>query len=114
MMSFATTLLGSSLLINVASAVPTYNVKPTCRQALELFAVTGRTAEMCEATELAARAEIVKGWSHFSEADKSLCAHHGAHMAPSYVELLVCLEMHRDSRLRSEQEKDQRTQGAKK
>ncbi len=51
-----------SLVVNAAATVPTYNVKPTCRAAIQLTGMAGRTVEMCEASEAQARAEIVKAW----------------------------------------------------
>lgn len=45
MLPFSTLLLTSGLLVQVAATIPTYNVKPTCRAAIELSAVTGRTVE---------------------------------------------------------------------
>jgi hypothetical protein len=97
--------VSSSLLLNVAAAVPTYNVKPTCRAAIELSAVSGRTVEMCEASEAQARNEIVKAWSTFTETTKDRCLNTSARHAPSYVELLICLESMRDMQKRQQQEK---------
>ena len=97
--------VGSSLLLNVAATVPTYNVKPTCRAAIELSAVSGRTVEMCEASEAQARNEIIKGWPAFTESAKDRCLQTSARHAPSYVELLICLESMRDMQNRQAQEK---------
>jgi len=102
MMPIAMLLVGTGLMFNVAATVPTYNVKPTCRAAIDLAGVTGRTAEMCEASEAQARGEIVKGWSTFSEAAKVRCLQTSARQASSYVELVVCLESLRDSQKREE------------
>ena len=63
--------IGSGLMFNVAATVPTYNIKPTCRAAIDLSGITGRTVEMCEASEVEARAGIVKGWSTFTESAKN-------------------------------------------
>ena len=62
--------VGSGLVLNVAAAVPTYNVKPTCRAAIDLSGVTGRTAEMCEASEAKARSEIVNYLSSAEAIDR--------------------------------------------
>ena len=105
MMPIATLLIGTGLMFNVAASVPTYNVKPTCRAAIDLAGVTGRTAEMCEASEAQARGEIVKGWPTFSEAAKDRCLQTSARQSPSYVELVVCLEAMRDSQKRQEKDK---------
>ncbi len=105
MIPATTFLLSSALLLNVAATVPTYNVKPTCRAAIELSAVTGRTVEMCEASEAQARDEIVKAWTTFTEAAKDRCLKTSARHAPSYVELLICLESMRDMEKRQERER---------
>jgi hypothetical protein len=106
MLPVLTLLLSADLIVRVAAAtVPTYNVKPTCRAAIELSAITGRTVEMCEASEAQVRNEIVKTWSTFTEAAKDRCLNTSARHAPSYVELLICLESMRDMQKRQQQEK---------
>ena len=105
MMPIAMLFVGSSLAFNVAATVPTYNVKPTCRSAVDLAGMRGRTTEMCEASEAQARNELVKGWSTFTESAKDRCLRTSARHAPSYVELLICLESIRDMQKRQEQEK---------
>jgi hypothetical protein len=104
-MPFTAVFLGSGLLLNVAATVPTYNVRPTCRAAVQLSAMPGRTVEMCEASETQARNEIVKAWSSFTEPTKDRCLKTSARNAPSYVELLICLESVRDMQKRQEQGK---------
>jgi hypothetical protein len=91
-MPVTTLLLGSGLALNVAATVPTYDIKPTCRAAIALSGASGRTVEMCEASEAQARSELVKDWSTFTEAAKVRCLQTSAWHAPSYVELLICLE----------------------
>jgi hypothetical protein len=99
------TSLVAGLILNVAATVPTYDVKPTCRAAIELSGVTGRTVEMCEASEAQARKEIVKDWSTFTESARDRCLQTSSRHAPSYVELLICLESMRDMQKRQEQDK---------
>jgi hypothetical protein len=65
---------------------------------------------MCEASEADARKEIVKNWSAFTEPAKERCLQAGARHAPSYVELLICLESMRDMQRRQDQEKAGRPQ----
>lgn len=55
---------------------------------------------MCEASEAQARNEMVKAWSTFTEAAKDRCLKTSARHAPSYVELLICLESMRDMQKR--------------
>jgi len=102
-MPIATLFVGTGLMFNVAATVPTYNVKPTCRAAIDLSGMRGRTVEMCEASEAQARNEIVKDWSSFSESAKTRCLQTSGGHAPSYVELLICLESMRDSQMRDSQ-----------
>jgi hypothetical protein len=108
-MLIAPLLVGSSLVF-AAATVPTYNIKPTCRAAIQLSGMAGRTVEMCEASEADARKEIVKNWSAFAEPAKARCLQTSARHAPSYVELLICLESMRDIQKRQDQEKAERQQ----
>lgn len=97
-------LTGLSLVVTASAPIPTYDVKPTCRTAIALSGVAGRTAEMCEASEAQARAEIVKAWSTFTEASKDRCLKTVGVRRPSYIELVVCLESVRDQQKRLKQE----------
>ena len=105
MIHIAAFLFGPALMFNVAATVPTYNIKPTCRAAIELSGMAGRTTEMCEASEADARKEIVKAWPSFAESAKTRCIQTSAGHAPSYAELLTCLESMRDMQKRQEQER---------
>jgi hypothetical protein len=101
------TLLSFGLVINVADAVPRYDVKPTCQAAINLTAgAQGRTVESCIAGEEKARKELEKDWSKIPIAERNQCI---ATMAkggyPSYVELVICVEMTRDSRTHQEEER---------
>ena len=60
----------------------------------------GEQSKMCEASEAQARNEMVKAWSTFTEAAKDRCLKTSARHAPSYVELLICLESMRDMQKR--------------
>jgi hypothetical protein len=107
MMMFAMPLAGFGLVIAVADAVPRYDVKPTCRAAISMVATgsEGRTVESCLAGEEHARKEIEKEWPKVPVAERSQCiATMAKGGAPSYVELVVCLEMMRDSRTHREEE----------
>ena len=106
MITFATLLVGSGLVINVVDTVPRYDLKPTCRAATDLAAGPGgRTIENCMAGENAAQKELAKDWSKIPIAERDQCV---ATMAkggsPSYVELVICTEMMRDSRVPREEE----------
>ena len=107
MIAFATLFVGSGLVINVADTVPRYDLKPTCRAAVNLAAGTeGRTIESCMAGEDAAQKQLAKYWSKIPIAERGQCI---ATMAtggfPSYVELVICTEMMRDSRVHQQEER---------
>jgi hypothetical protein len=92
-------------MFNVAATVPTYNVKPTCRAAIDLAGVIGRTAEMCEASESRARGDIVKGWPTFSETAKVRCLQPTHDKRRVVSSSWVCLESMRDSQKGQEKDK---------
>ncbi len=96
-----------SLVINVVDTVPRYDVKPTCRAAINLTAGTeGRTVDNCIAAEEQARKELEKNWSKIPSAERNQCTATTAKGGfPSYVELAVCIEMTTDSRVHREEER---------
>src|SRR5262245_2716036 len=104
---FITAVLAAfGLLTTVADAVPSYDIKSTCRAAVALAGGTeGRTADSCLAGEEAARKDLAKDWSKIPGAERAQCVGTVAvGGSPSYVELLICLEMMRDSRTHREEE----------
>jgi len=106
MMTVAMFFVGSSLLIKTANGVPNLDVKSTCIAAIKLAGVSGRTVESCVAGETAARKELERDWPQFPSEERNRCisTSAGSH-SPSYVELLICLDMLRDSRKRQEDER---------
>ncbi len=99
MMPFAALALGSSLVTVAADNVPTLKVEPSCKAAGAVGLMMGRTTESCMNDEKAAREDLVKNWSSFSGDDKTHCLSMvSTGGAPSYVELLSCLEMSRDAK----------------
>ena len=101
-------LIGSGLLINVADAIPRYDVARTCRAAVTMTGgggSQGRTVENCVTGEEAARKDLEKHWAKAPAAERTQCTGSGAiGGSHSYVELFVCLEMMRDSRVRRDDE----------
>jgi hypothetical protein len=100
-------LIGSGLLINVADTIPRYDIARTCRAAVTMTAGAGqgRTVENCVTGEEAARKDLEKHWAKAPAAERTQCTGSGAiGGSHSYVELLVCLEMMRDSRVRRDDE----------
>jgi hypothetical protein len=105
MIAFATLLVGSGLVINVADNVPRYDMKPTCRAAVAMMGNQGRTVESCMSGEERARKDLEKDWSKYPSAERTQCAAPMANnRSPSYVELLICLEMMGDSRKHRDEE----------
>jgi hypothetical protein len=105
MIAFAMLLIGSALVVNVADTVPRYDMKPTCRAAIDMMGNQGRTVESCMAGEERARKDLEKDWSKYPSAERTQCAAPMANnRSPSYVELLICLEMMGDSRKHRDEE----------
>ena len=92
-------LLGAHLTIAVADPVPTFNVEPSCRQAASGDIGIKQDLSVCLDDEKGAHEQLVKEWGQFAPTDRGLCARlSGTGGAPTYTELLVCLEMARDAR----------------
>jgi hypothetical protein len=106
MLLHAALVIGSGLLINVADPIPRYDITRTCRAAVAMTSGSqGRTIDNCVTGEEAARKDLEKHWATAPTAERVQCTGSGAvGGSHSYVELLVCLEMMRDSRLRREGE----------
>ena len=99
-------LSGLSLVVHVAVVVPHYDVRSTCRAAIALVAGSeGRTVANCMAAEDDARKALEKDWTKTPAAERTQCTGTvNVGGSPSYVELLVCLEMMRDTREHEEAE----------
>jgi hypothetical protein len=92
-------LIGTHLTIAVADPVPTFNVEPSCRQAASGDIGIKQDLSVCLDDEKSAREQLVKEWGQFTPPDRSLCTRlSSTGGAPTYTELLVCLEMARDAR----------------
>src|SRR5215467_10973431 len=84
----------------IADGVPALNVEPGCRAAAKMGDSLSLDSSLrqCLADEKSARAELEKQWSQFSPALRQRCVdttETGGN--PSYVEVLVCLQMGRDA-----------------
>jgi len=106
-------LVVATLLVHpsLADTVPRYDVRKTCRAAVTLAAGSeGRTVESCMSGEELARKDLEKDWAKIPAAGRTQCT--GTVVvggSPSYVELLICLEMMRDSRKHQEDERAAKT-----
>ena len=78
--------------------VPTFDTRPSCADAAGDVSVT-RTTAICQQSEQQARATLASQWQKFSVADRRNCvAETNVGGFPSYVQVLVCLELARDAR----------------
>ena len=84
--------------------VPKLNVEPSCRAAADaakmgaLAGANTRDLNSCMRDENEAKDALAKEWHEFSASDQQRCVRETTTGgSPSYVELLVCLEMIRDA-----------------
>jgi hypothetical protein len=96
--SLASLALGATILMTVADRVPRLDVEPGCRAAAKMGDNLDSTFRNCMADEDSARAELEKQWLQFAVALRERClATTRSGGSPSYVEVLVCLQMGRDA-----------------
>jgi hypothetical protein len=97
--------LGSQVTLAAAEGPPNLNAEPSCRAAADSAAMGSlgggnvRDLASCMRDENEARDQLGKEWTQFSPSEQQRCASEtrmGG--SPSYVELLVCLEMIRDAK----------------
>lgn len=87
-------ILTASHVVLAADGMPTFNVELTCRPAAAAGVLPGRNSAACQQDENKARAKLEQDWPQYSTAQRAQCANFAAlDRAPSYVELLTCLEM---------------------
>ena len=97
-MTFASIALGAVLTVAAVDQVPTFDTRPSCADAASEISVT-RTVERCQQSEQQARDTLSSQWHGFPAADKQNCvAETNIGGFPSYVQVLVCLELARDAR----------------
>jgi hypothetical protein len=83
-----------------ADGVPKLNVAPSCEAAGAGSVVAGRNKGACMGDEQVARDDLVKNWSSYSAADKTLCVGMNRTGGPSsYVELQSCLIIMKDAKV---------------
>ena len=77
--------------------VPRLNVGPTCRPIDPADKTIQIDTERCLKSESDAREQLVRQWTDFPAADRSLCTQTATLTSmASYVDLITCLEMKRD------------------
>ena len=91
--------LGLPVAIAFADSPPKLNVNPSCDAAARGAVTAGRNKEACLADERTAENALAENWSKYNAADKTQCIGNvKTGGPPSYVELLSCLEIMRDSK----------------
>jgi hypothetical protein len=91
---------GAALLHATADGIPNLDVATGCRAAARMGDQLSldSTLKQCLADEHGARNELEKQWSQFSPALRQRClATTETGGSPSYVEVLVCLQMAQDA-----------------
>src|SRR5262245_56234160 len=87
-------LLTASHVLLAADGLPKFNVERTCLPASEAGILPGRDSSACQRDENDARGKLEQEWSKYSATQRSRCVGFaGLDRAPSYVELLTCLEI---------------------
>jgi|SRR6516162_7316897 hypothetical protein len=91
-------ILTASHVVLAADVPPKFDVERTCRPAAVAGVLPGRDASACQNDEKDARTKLEQSWTEYSLAQRSHCAGFAKlDRAPSYVELLTCLEMAKQS-----------------
>jgi hypothetical protein len=91
--------LAVTLLHAAADTVPTLNIEPGCRAAAKMGDQLSldTTLRQCLADERGARNELENKWAQFPPALRQRCLATTETGNPSYVEVLVCLQMGQDA-----------------
>ena len=87
-------MLTASHIALAADTVPKFDVERTCEPAARVAPLPGRDAPACQRDENGARSKLGQDWTQYSSTQRANCTNLvtlGG--APSYVELLTCLEM---------------------
>jgi len=89
-----TILTASLVVLAAADGPPKFNVERTCQPASAAGVLPGRDSSACQNDENTALNKLRQDWTQYSVAQRNQCAGFaGLDRAPSYVELLTCLEM---------------------
>ena len=101
----AAMVLAVQVTLVAAAGIPNLNPEPSCRAAADSAAmgtIAGgnvRDLASCMRDENEARDQLAKEWAEFSPSDQERCTSETkTGGSPSFVELLVCLEMIRDAK----------------
>jgi hypothetical protein len=87
-------ILTASHIALAADTLPKFDVERTCRPAGRAAVLPGRDSSACQRDENDARSKLDQDWTQYSTTQRANCANFTeVGGAPSYVELLTCLEM---------------------
>jgi hypothetical protein len=91
-------LLATSHIVLAADTVPKLNYEPSCRAAVATAAIASRDENSCKRDEETARTRLDQVWTQYTTVQRAHCVQlTSLGGPPSYVELLTCLEMAKDS-----------------
>ena len=95
--SFCSTASARRTRVAIADSVPSWDVTASCRGAASAGynQTPSERLTSCLASEQRTREELNKNWSTFPADDRISCVK-SLTFAPTYTELLTCLEMRRD------------------
>jgi len=86
--------LTASHIVLAANPVPKFDIERTCRPAAQAGILPGRDAPACQRDENESRSKLGQDWMKYSATQRANCTSFvETGGAPSYVELLTCLEM---------------------
>jgi hypothetical protein len=86
------------LTLPVSEKVPVFDVTVSCRAAASAGLSVRESYQSCMNDERSAHEQLVHDWASFAAVDRGRCAAESSGDGlPSYVELLVCLQMSRDA-----------------
>jgi len=94
--------LGSQLVLPVADTVPDYKIDESCRGAAAASSAEGitqsQTLQACVNDENQAKQQLTPIWTTFTPALRAQCEGEATSGGlPSYVDLLVCLQLAKDN-----------------
>ena len=95
-------LLGGQLVIHVADTVPDYKVEESCKGSAAASNAEGisesQTLQSCMNDENQAKQQLMPIWTTYSPALRTQCEGEATSGGlPSYVDLLVCLQIAKDT-----------------
>jgi hypothetical protein len=76
-----------------SETIPTYDIEAICRAARSLSPDDKDPYATCMKDEQSAHAELRQKWSSYRASDQRSCSEQSRLVSPSYVALLVCVQM---------------------